>query len=303
MASSRPGTRESRSEKVVAQAPASPEFVLDVLRDNHRHQCAFDPEADPTAQLSFDTTVAEWRIACDLIGTKGLGEALNETWELTIPPDAWQAVLEPPKSRTLRDVCELISSRTQRTLVLKAGYLGASSRSAAAFLAVRSLLLRAGADPATVRPSAPRGRQDPPSRLSRADFQARTRQTSDHHSEDADLLCGRSDVRRRLSRRIGVRSRLSFTRSCVGLGRCAWTGRNLDLRQVYETRRSSLRRDRHVPRPCHGHRRPTSLTGTRRLGKRVLRNLTGWLADRASSPTIEKVWRERRSATVDPHNS
>lgn len=147
--------RTLTTEKAVATVAASPEFVLDVLRDNHRQQCAFDPEAEPDVQLTFDTTVAEWRNACDLVGAKGLGEALNEIWELTIPPEEWQAVLEPPKSRTLRAVCELISSQAQRTSVLKAGYLGASCRSAAVFLTVRSLLIRAGVDAAAVRPSAP----------------------------------------------------------------------------------------------------------------------------------------------------
>jgi hypothetical protein len=34
--------------------------------------------ADATAVLSFDTTVAEWRDACDLLGPKKLAEGLNE---------------------------------------------------------------------------------------------------------------------------------------------------------------------------------------------------------------------------------
>jgi hypothetical protein len=126
-----------------------------VLRDSHRQQCAYDPEADSSAQLSFETTVAQWRDACDLLGTNGLAAALNETWEIAIPVHAWEAVLDPPKARTLREVCELIASRAPRTLVLHAGYFGASSRSAGAFLAIRSLLVRAGADPAAIRPPAP----------------------------------------------------------------------------------------------------------------------------------------------------
>lgn len=141
--------------RAVAETAASPKFVLEVLRDSHRHQCAYDPEADPSAQLSFDSTVAHWRDVCDLVGTKGLGPALNEIWEIAIPPHAWEAALEPPKARTLRDVCDLIASARPESPGPEAGYLGASSRSAAVFLAVRSLLLRAGADPATIQPSAP----------------------------------------------------------------------------------------------------------------------------------------------------
>ena len=134
---------------------ATPEFVLEVLRDTHRQQCAFDPEADPSVELSFETSVAEWRNACDLVGTRDLGVALNEIWGIAIPPRAWEAALEPPKVRTLRDVSELIASQAQRALVKNAGYFAAASRSAGAYLAIRSLLLRAGADAAAIRPSAP----------------------------------------------------------------------------------------------------------------------------------------------------
>lgn len=142
-------------DRAVEAIPGSPDYVLEVLRDSHRHQCSFDPEADPSVELSFGSSVAEWRNACDLLGTKKLAEALNEIWDLTIPPSEWETVLEPAKSRTLRDVCGLIASRAQQTRMLNAGHFGASSRSAGAFLAIRSLLLRAGADPSAIKPSLP----------------------------------------------------------------------------------------------------------------------------------------------------
>jgi hypothetical protein len=97
-------------DKAIEAAAASPDYVLEVLRESHRHQCSFDPEADPTVELSFGSSVAEWRNACDLLGTKKLAEALNDIWGLTIPSSDWQAVLEPARSRTLRDVCGLIAS-------------------------------------------------------------------------------------------------------------------------------------------------------------------------------------------------
>lgn len=147
----------ARMDKAMNPVPASPEFVLDVLRANHRHQCSFDPEADPFAELTFDTTVAEWRDACDLVGTQRLAEALNEDWGVAIPLADWKRVLEPPKSRTLRDVCELVASHGMQTEVLSVGHLGTSSRAAGAFLAIRSLLVRAGADAATIKPSLPIG--------------------------------------------------------------------------------------------------------------------------------------------------
>ena len=57
--------------------PATAEYVLDVIRDSHRQQSQIDAEADPDVDLTFETTVAEWRDACDLIGWQGLGQALD----------------------------------------------------------------------------------------------------------------------------------------------------------------------------------------------------------------------------------
>ncbi len=36
------------------EKPASPEYVLAVIRDNHRQQSEFDPEADGEAKLTFE---------------------------------------------------------------------------------------------------------------------------------------------------------------------------------------------------------------------------------------------------------
>jgi hypothetical protein len=127
------------------------------LQANHRHQCAFDPEAEPDVELSFGTTVAEWRNACDLVETDTLGIALNEMWGLALSEDAWRSALAPPATRTLRDVCLLVAGNAERLLVEPSGALGAKSAAAGAFLAVRGLLLRAGAEGSGIRPSAPIG--------------------------------------------------------------------------------------------------------------------------------------------------
>ena len=135
--------------------PASAQFVLDVIRDSHRHQCTFDPEADSSADLSFGTSVAEWGDACDLLRTDNLGAALNEIWDIEISAAAWREVLEPPKQRTLRDVCELVAAHANRVAIRPAGSFGVSCEAAGAFLAIRALLMRAGVQDGSIRPSQP----------------------------------------------------------------------------------------------------------------------------------------------------
>jgi hypothetical protein len=125
--------------------PATPEYVLAVIRDMHRQQCQYDPEADPSSVLSFDTTVAEWRDACDLLGWRKLGRAYNQLWGISCSDAEWRAVLEPARQGRLADVCRLIASRAVRPLIRPSRLSGTGCVPAGAFLTIRSLLHEAGA--------------------------------------------------------------------------------------------------------------------------------------------------------------
>ena len=135
--------------------PATPEYVLSVIVDDHRQQSQYDPEADPDAVLTLDTTVAEWRNACDLVGWRGLGRALNDYWDIRCTDRQWETVLTPASQRTLRDVCSVIASHATRQVIRPVTLLGKPCDTAGAFLTVRSLLRQAGADVRPVRPSTP----------------------------------------------------------------------------------------------------------------------------------------------------
>ena len=146
---------EIQMEAKLKTVPMTADDVLKILQDSHRHQCAFDPEADPGVELKFETSVAKWRNAWDLVDADSLGVALNEFWEMAVPEEAWRSVLEPPQSRSLRDVCDLVAANARKFLLQPAGAFGAKCEAADAFLAVRALLVRAGAPGSAIRPSAP----------------------------------------------------------------------------------------------------------------------------------------------------
>jgi hypothetical protein len=135
--------------------PATVDYVLTVLRDEHRQQCEYDGMADPDVSLSLRTTVADWREACDLVDPFELGRALNQDWGIDCSDAEWQAVLEPSERRPLSGVCELIARHATRHRVRPARLLGRNCASAGAFLTIRSLLRRAGADVTKVAPSTP----------------------------------------------------------------------------------------------------------------------------------------------------
>jgi len=127
--------------------------ILSILRDQHRHQCECDPEADPDIELSFDSSVQDWRHACDLVKWKPLALALNEHWGIDVPLSAWEGVLAPPKSRRLEDVCRLIAEHATIETVVAPTVLGRVCVPAGMFFAVRELLERDGADVRQLLPS------------------------------------------------------------------------------------------------------------------------------------------------------
>jgi hypothetical protein len=104
--------------------PATPEYVLAAIRDSYRQQCQYDPETEPDVDLTFNTTIDEWRSACDLIPWRELGRVLDDEWSLGRPQDAWRTVLTPEWKRTLRTLCEFISEGAIRPSIEPATILG-----------------------------------------------------------------------------------------------------------------------------------------------------------------------------------
>ncbi len=136
--------------------PMTHEHVLAVFRDQHRQQCHYDPEAEPCYCLSAESSVADWRNACDLVNWRELGHVLNSEWGIDVSDSEWYAILEPPNEKRLNGVAAVIAAKARcRSIVQPANLLGATCTSAGAFLTIRSLMLKAGADATTISPSTP----------------------------------------------------------------------------------------------------------------------------------------------------
>ena len=137
----------------LASAPATSEYVLRVLTDAHRQQCEFDPETDPDIKLTFETTVADWRLACGLADWRSLGRALNSWWQIERADAEWRAVLEPAHERRLSGVCEFIAKSASMPVLPASSFLGAACYTASAFRAIRGASAAAGAPVDQLRPS------------------------------------------------------------------------------------------------------------------------------------------------------
>jgi hypothetical protein len=137
----------------LCDASSTPDDVLAILQDEHRHQCQYDPGADPEAALTFDSSIEDWRIACDLVEWRQLAVALNSQWDLTVPLMEWKEILTPPRVRKLRGVCEVLSTSSRPKKLVIPLVFGTPCPSVGVFFAVREFLERDGADVSQLAPS------------------------------------------------------------------------------------------------------------------------------------------------------
>jgi hypothetical protein len=135
--------------------PATPQYVLAVLRDQHRQDCSIEYDVEPQLELTFETRIAEWRFWCDLLHWRRLGRALDTECKFGLPDGAWRAVLEPARSRTLRDLCSFIAQTSFMPSIEPVNILNSKCLTAGAFLAIRSTLQEAGVNVDSVAPSTP----------------------------------------------------------------------------------------------------------------------------------------------------
>ena len=136
--------------------PATAEYVLEVLRDMHRHVSNSESSANARIILTFDTTINQWQEAMgDWMPWRDLADAINHFWNIRLAYDLWHDVVEPGSKKRLLELCEFIAKHICQPKIRPAQFLGSSCSTAGAFLTIRSILQRAGADASLIAPSTP----------------------------------------------------------------------------------------------------------------------------------------------------
>ena len=147
--------REMKMTAQIDAEQATPDYILDVIQDSYRQACQFDPEVEHGASLSFDTTIADWRSACDLLPWRPLSKALASWFVVDFTSEEWKSLLEPAKIKKLGPLCTAIAAKARRNRIKPITVFGKDCESAAIFLALRQMLSDAGADVSEIRPDTP----------------------------------------------------------------------------------------------------------------------------------------------------
>ncbi|MBD8387197.1 hypothetical protein [Dysgonomonas sp. BGC7] len=129
------------------------EDVLNIFVEQHRLASPFDPEADPFIELSFDSSIAEWRDANDLISWRPLSLFLNKEFRISPSEKEWKSVLTPSCRRTLKGVCDLIVTHSSNDNIYPMRVLGKECLSSSVFFTLKRSLKEEGVDVSEIRPS------------------------------------------------------------------------------------------------------------------------------------------------------
>lgn len=131
----------------------TPTEVLNIFIEQHRLCSPLDFEADPYAELDFNSTIEEWSDANDLLGWRKLYPFLNDSFQIDVSEEDWRNALTPYSKKTLKDVCELISNHSKHKNIEPIKLLGKECISAAIFLTLKKYLERRNVDVSDLKPS------------------------------------------------------------------------------------------------------------------------------------------------------
>lgn len=133
---------------------ATPEDILDILRDMHRHAKTQGDLARHIRRLGKDSLVHDLNIALNTgeTATK-IGAFFNETFALKVASSDWQAILEPVEKTSLWQTCNFIAQHAVVPAVEPVTVLGCESKSIGAFLALRSIIWDLEGKRLEIRPS------------------------------------------------------------------------------------------------------------------------------------------------------
>jgi len=137
----------------VIKEKMSPASVLEILQDDQRQSSQYDPEVDGDIKLSFESTIDDWRQACDLVAWKALGLALNDWFDIEYSNLEWKNVLEPSSEKTLFKLCTFIANKAERNEIKPFNIFGTHCKTAGVFISVRKALKDAGIPTEDIKPS------------------------------------------------------------------------------------------------------------------------------------------------------
>ena len=131
----------------------SADEILQILNDFYNFQSQYDPEVDKGEELTFDTTIADWRMICDLLEHKELAKYHHDLFKLQTPIAELEKILILEKQNKLRDFCVYIAENALKENIAPIISMGQTCMTSAIFKILISNLKNRGINTDNIKPS------------------------------------------------------------------------------------------------------------------------------------------------------
>lgn len=131
----------------------SPEEILQIINDFYNCQSQCDPEVYPGEELTFDTTISEWRDICDLVEPRELAKYYYDLFKLESQIEELEKILIWEEKNKLGDFCKYIAEHSQKEEIKPIISMGITCHEAAIFKTLILKLKQYNVNPDEIRPS------------------------------------------------------------------------------------------------------------------------------------------------------
>ncbi|WP_111542110.1 hypothetical protein [Mesonia algae] len=127
--------------------------ILKMLISQYQFAIEFDPVVIKGMDFNYESSIFDWRDACDLIEPKKLAKVYHQSFNLKRPISELEDILIDENNRTVSDFCEYISEHAERQKIEPIRLLGQNCQTASIFKTLKQNLSNNGADTNNIKPS------------------------------------------------------------------------------------------------------------------------------------------------------
>ena len=131
----------------------SKEEIFQMLISQYQFAIEFDPVVVKGMDFNYESSIFDWRDACDLVNPKKLAEIYHKEFKIDRPLSELENILINEEKRTVSDFCEYISLHAKREVIEPIRLLGQNCQTASIFRTLKQNLTEKGADTSELKPS------------------------------------------------------------------------------------------------------------------------------------------------------
>lgn len=131
----------------------SKDDIFQILISEYQFLIEFDPVVIKGMDFDLESSIFEWKDACDLVDSKTLAKIYHKKFRIDRPTSELENIFLDENNRTVFDFCEYISKHAKRENIKPIKLLGQNCQTASIFRTLKQNLTKKGVDTTQLKPS------------------------------------------------------------------------------------------------------------------------------------------------------